>query len=173
MMRATTLTLVGCAIFAASTIAPFQARADNNVTISGAVTEPNFVMKWMSVGSNGLETPVLLDQATVRFNGQDANIYRLMGTPTVVVTGTMMGGLLEASTVTITSGPRARLQASSYTDMAVPAFAPGDLAPRPVSFSEPNGPGPLTADNHATTEAGGASGVALQAGKVHRTRRHH
>lgn len=103
------------------------AQADDS-TISGKVTEPNFMVKGFWIQSEGgKHIPVFCDNATFKYNGQDANIYRLMGTPTAQVTGQMNGEIMNATSVNITSGPTARLERSSYTDQAQPPFGPNEL----------------------------------------------
>ena len=144
MKRHAALALIA-SVFAVSSLftsLPVLAQDQAQVTLSGIGTEPNFVQKFFWLRTADKITGVRIQDATIKFQGQDANIYRLMGNPTVDVVGTMKGAQLMATSITITSGPRARLQRSSYTDQAVPPFGPGDLAPPDVTPSDhPSGSG--------------------------------
>ena len=102
------------------------------VTVSGKVTEPNFVTKIFWIHSGGRQIPVRSRGAAFSFEGQVANIYRLMGTPRVRVTGEMDGRFLTADSVVILTHPTARLQRSQYTDRARPPFTDEELLPRPT-----------------------------------------
>ena len=100
------------------------------VTVSGKVTEPNFVTKKFWIQSGGKQIPVRGAGAAFSFRGRVANIYRLMGTPRVRVTGEMDGRFLDADSIVILTHPTARLQRSAYTDKARPRFTDEELVPR-------------------------------------------
>jgi len=103
-------------------------------TVTGRVGGLDFANRSFSVSENNRAIAVTAANATISYNGQDANIYRLMGSPDVSVSGTFVPtnaggnrGVLYANTVTITSGPTVRLERSAYTEQAQPAFSAGEL----------------------------------------------
>jgi hypothetical protein len=99
-------------------------------TLSGRATGVNFAANsfWISLDT-GSAISVSARNAAFRFKDEDANIYRLMGSPYIQISGTINGNSLDADMVRILSGPTARLQESFYTDQAQPPFPAGSLAP--------------------------------------------
>lgn len=98
---------------------------DSITSLSGRLGGLNFASTTFWLG----DIPVDASSATILFNGQTANIYRLMGTPNVTARGVMDLGLFRASQIDINSGPAVRLEKSGYSDMALPAFVTGELLP--------------------------------------------
>jgi hypothetical protein len=101
-------------------------------TISGTIAGLSFTQKTFWVNqADGSPVPVLADQAGIHVDNQDANIYRLIGSPRVTVHGSVLSpsGLFMADSVSIDSGLNVKLQESAYTGMAQPAFPAGTLTP--------------------------------------------
>ena len=130
MLRAGIFAVLATAAALMASFSSPSARADSQTSVSGSVTEPNFAVKRFWVQSGGEQYLVRAGAATIRYHGHYANIYRLMGTPTVDVTGVLHGHTITADRVIITSGPKAWLQRSSYTNQAKPPFTDGELVPR-------------------------------------------
>ncbi|MDQ2730526.1 MAG: hypothetical protein M3Y56_02615 [Armatimonadota bacterium] len=107
-----------------SAVAPAQVSAK---TLKGKVTEPNFVQKrfWITPGNRHIA--VFAGNAQFFFHGHHANVYRMMGTPWVKVTGNTGSRLFYATRVDILTAPTVPLERSSFTNRARPRFTDRDL----------------------------------------------
>ena len=99
-----------------------QSTAGEFASVQGKVAGLNVKMKTFAVVRGSEHLNVSARNARILFKGRPANIFRLMGSPTVKVQGTRrMGSLISASSVTVLSGTSVLLQPSRYTRMAKPA----------------------------------------------------
>lgn len=115
---------VAAVIACVSAVAPAQVNA---TVLKGKVTEPNFISKRFWIITGKWHTAVLGAGAVYRFHGHPANVYRMMGTPWVKVTGHSSNRVFYASRIDIISGPTVRLERSSYTHRAKPRFTNREL----------------------------------------------
>jgi hypothetical protein len=127
MKRAKLLTSLTTAAVCAMALLPAIAGAE---TVTGRVTEPNFMAQGFWVQATGRQIIVNAADASFSYPDERATIYRLTGTPRVTVSGDLEANSLTASSVDVLAGPRARLQRAQYTARAIPAFTSGELAPR-------------------------------------------
>ena len=150
-------------------------------SVSGRVGGLNFARQAFSVSVDNQSLAIDASNAKITYNGQNANIYRLMGGPTVDVSGRFvpslvggMGGMLFADTINVTSGPTERLQPSSYTEQAQPPFGAGDLVTN--AGGSGNGSGTTTSNQgfNATgsSVASSSTGTSRNYGSTRHSRSH-